>query len=123
MNMLFGKEWQIRNNHFLSVNGRLKFLGGNRRIPVDHVRSIEAREIMYDYKAAYTKHDPSIYQLDMTLTYKINRRKHSSSWALQVMNVLGRDEFYGYDYNYKSGNVEADRVRVIVPSVSYKIEF
>jgi len=80
-------------------------------------------EVIYDYSRGYTEQEPNIYQLDMTLTYKINRRKHSSSWALQVMNVLGRKEFHGYDYNYNTGEVEIDEVRVVVPSISYKIEF
>jgi len=123
VNLLFGKEWQVRKDHILGINGRGRFLGGNRRVPVDFETSEAMGEVIYDYSRGYTEQEPNIYQLDMTLTYKINRRKHSSSWALQVMNVLGRKEFHGYDYNYNTGEVEIDEVRVVVPSISYKIEF
>lgn len=123
INLLFGKEWQVRKNHFFSINSKLYFMGGNRNIPVDYDASEVAMDVIYDYSRAYEGRDPNIYQLDLTLTYKINRRKHSSSWALQVLNVLGRDEFYGYSYNYKSGRVEPENIMVIVPSISYKIDF
>jgi len=123
VNLLFGKEWQVRKNHMLSVNGRLNFLGGNRHIPVDYETSEAVHDVVYDYTHAYEGHDPNIYQFDLTLTYKINRKHYSSSWALQVLNVFGRKEFYGYNYNYKTAHVERDEVLVIVPSISYKIDF
>jgi hypothetical protein len=123
VNLLFGKEWQIRKNNILGVNGKVHFLGGNRNIPIDEPNSLIAQDIVYDYSRAYEGRDPAIYQFDLTLTYKINKKNHSGSWALQVMNVLGRKEYYGYVYNYKSGSVETEKVRVIVPSLSYKIDF
>lgn len=123
VNLLFGKEWQIKKHHIFSVNGRLNLLGGNRHIPVDYETSEIIHSVIYDYTRAFEEHDPDIYQFDLTLTYKVNHKRYSGSWALQVMNVFGRNEFYGYDYNYKTGHVEKDKVRVIVPSISYKINF
>ncbi len=123
VNLLFGKEWQVQKNHMLSVNGRLNFLGGNRHIPVDYETSEAVHDVVYDYTHAYEGHDPNIYQFDLTLTYKINRKHYSSSWALQVLNVFGRKEFYGFNYNYKTARVERDEVLVIVPSISYKMDF
>jgi hypothetical protein len=123
VNILFGKEWQVRKNRFFSINGRMHFLGGNRHIPVDPESSGLAEDVIYDYSRAYEEHNPGINQFDLTLTYRINRKNHTSSWALQILNVLGRQEFYGYSYNYKTGRVQEDEVRVIVPSISYKIDF
>jgi hypothetical protein len=39
------------------------------------------------------------------------------------MNLLGAEEHYGYRYNYRSDAIEEDAVAVVVPSISYKIEF
>jgi len=121
--LLFGKEWQTRNKNIFSINGRLNFMGGSRLAPVDYERSHFAEEVVYDYSRIYEKHKPDIFQLDLTLTYRINKRNHSSSWALQVLNVLGHKEYYGYSYNFRTGSVETDKVVVIVPSLSYKIDF
>ena len=90
---------------------------------VDPESSGLAEDVIYDYSRAYEEHNPGINQFDLTLTYRINRKNHTSSWALQILNVLGRQEFYGYSYNYKTGRVQEDEVRVIVPSISYKIDF
>jgi hypothetical protein len=123
VNFLFGKEWKVRDNNILGINGKFHFLGGNRNIPINLESSINQHDIVLDYTRAFEEHDPSIYQFDLTLTYKVNKKKYSGSWALQVMNVLGRKEFYGYSYNYRSGMPEAEKVIIIIPSVSYKIDF
>lgn len=123
VNLLFGKEWQVKKHHIFSVNGKLYVMGGNRHIPVDYETSELIHSVIYDYTRAFEEHDPDIYQFDLTLTYKVNHKRYSGSWALQVMNVFGRNEFYGYGYNYKTGCVEKDEVRIIVPSISYKIDF
>jgi hypothetical protein len=123
LNVLFGKEWQVRKNNILGVNGKLHFLGGNRNIPIDEQNSILAHDMVFDYTRAYEEHDPSIYQVDLTLTYKINKKNYSGSWALQIMNVLGRKEYYGYSYNYNTGKPEIQQFTIIIPSISYKIDF
>lgn len=121
--LLMGKEWQTRKNNIFSINGRLNYFGGRRMAPVDYEISIATQDVVYDYSRIYEEQKPDIFQLDLTLTYKINKRKHSSSWALQVLNVLGRKEHFGYDYYVKTGQVKADEVVVVVPSLSYKIDF
>ncbi len=121
--LLFGKEWQTRKNNIFSINGRLNYLGGSRMAPIDYESSINSQELIYDYSRIYEKRKPDVFQLDLTVSYKINKKNHSSSWALQVLNVLGHKENYGYIYNFKTGNVENDEVVVVVPSISYKIDF
>ena len=66
---------------------------------------------------------PNVYHLNTTITYRINKKNHSSIWALQVMNALGSKEFYNYAYNFKTGKIDRDENTVVVPSISYKIEF
>jgi hypothetical protein len=61
--------------------------------------------------------------LDFTITYRINKKRYSGVWALQVKNVLLTPTFNGFDYNYKTKTVEKDQDKVILPVLSYKIEF
>ena len=60
-----------------------------------------------------------MYQIGTSL----NRKKHSSIWALQVKNVLGAPLNEGYFYNYKTKQIEEDQNVVFIPVVSYKVEF
>lgn len=124
-NLLFGKEWVLgaAKNRILGINGRLNVLGGQRTIPVDEDLSYRYGEIIYDYSRAFEAQKPMVYHLNASINYRINKKKHSSIWSLQVMNLLGSKEHYGYRYNYRSDAIEEDAVAVVVPSISYKIEF
>jgi hypothetical protein len=57
------------------------------------------------------------------MSYRINKKKHASIWSVQVLNLLGAEENYGYAYNYRTDQLESNELVVMVPSVSYKIEF
>jgi hypothetical protein len=122
---LFGKEWVLgfENNKILGVNGRLNILGGQRITPVDEELTREYGYIKYDNTRPFEDQKPTVYHLNASITYRINKKNHSSIWALQVLNLLGAEENYGYNYNYRTNTIEKDAVVVVVPSISYKIEF
>ena len=80
-------------------------------------------EILYDYARDFEDRKPMVYHLNASVTYRINKRKHASIWSLQILNALGTEEFYGYQYNYRTETIEEGSVRVVVPSIAYKIEF
>ncbi len=125
INVLFGKEWTLGavNNKILGINGRLNLLGGQRMAPLNKELTYSSEEIQYDYSRQFEDQKPPVYHLNVSVNYRINKRNHSSIWTLQVMNLLGTKEFYGYDYNYKSHTIDEDSVAIVVPSISYKIEF
>ena len=61
--------------------------------------------------------------MNATITYRINKRKHSSIISLQFINLLMAKENYGLYYNYQTHQVEHWEFAVPVPNLSYKIEF
>jgi hypothetical protein len=122
-NILFGKEFNLRNNKLLGLNGRLSYIGGERISPVLMAESINDKTIYYDETKAFENHTPATKYLDLTLTFRINKQKHSSVWALQVKNVLGSKNYEGYSYFYKTQTIENKGYTVIIPVLSYKIEF
>jgi len=125
VNFLFGKEWTLgaSRNKILGVNARLKAMGGQRMAPLDWDLSNELGEVKYNDTRPFEDQKPAIYQMDMTVSYRINKKNHTSIWSLQVLNVLGREEFYGYTYSYETNKVVEESLVIIVPNLSYKIEF
>ena len=125
VNLLVGKEWVLgrKQNKILGINGRLNFLGGQRMTPVDYNLSEDYRQVVYDYSRAWEDQKPVVYHVNASLTYRINKKNHASTWSLQVLNLLGSEEFYGYQYNYRENSVDESTVAVIVPSIAYRIEF
>ena len=122
-NMLVGKEFYLHNNKVLGINGRLNFMGGDRESPVDMEKSEEGKTVIYDDTKAYSAQMPATRFFDLTITYRINKSHHSSVWALQVKNVLGSPMYEGYSYYYKTGTIENNGVVIVLPILSYKIEF
>jgi hypothetical protein len=125
INVLFGKEWTLgaMKNKILGINGRLNLLGGQRMAPLNEELTYAYQEVQYDYSRQFESRKPPVYHLNASVNYRINKRNHSSIWTLQVLNVLGTKEFYGYDYNYRKHTIDEDSVSIIVPTIAYKIEF
>ncbi len=123
-NALVGREFSFKNNRrILGVNTRLNIVGGERVSPILTEKSREKRLAFFDESQAFQNQLPSTIYADLSVTYRINRAKHSSIWALQIKNLLGESTAEGYNYNYKTQSVVLDKSVVVVPSISYSIEF
>jgi len=60
---------------------------------------------------------------NLTVSYRMNKRNSAHEIALKVLNVNGCKEYYGHEYNQKTGTVEAHKSTISLPNLSYKIEF
>jgi hypothetical protein len=121
-NILFGKEF-IFGRNILGVNARLSLTGGERISPLMSEQSLTEKRVIYDEFKAFANQLPGTYNFDFTLTYRTNRKNYSGIWALQVKNMLGTPNFNGYEYNYKTQTIESVDLVIILPVLSYKIEF
>jgi len=125
-NVLAGKEWFLgkEDNKVLGVNGKFIVKGGNKTNKIDVDASHAARNIVYDNSKPFTRTLPSPPVLDLTVTYRINKAKYSSVWALQLKNAFASKDNYFDEYNLKSNTIMKNQGEAIVlPIVSYKVEF
>ncbi len=75
-------------------------------IPLDRELIINQGDVIYDYSRPFEDQKPNIFHLNASITYRINKKKHSSIWSIQVLNLLGAEENYGYAYNYRTDQLE-----------------
>ncbi len=122
-NLLVGKELFTQKNRILGVNVRFNIMGGERTSPISEEESIAEKNIVYDETHPFSEQLSPINYLDFTLTYKTNHKNYSGMWALQVKNALACKNDYGYYYNYRSNSIEKDELTLVIPVLSYKIEF
>ena len=126
-NLLFGKEFYLNKNKMkqkvLGLNGKVNIMGGERFTPVLEDQSIAAKRIIYDYKHLYEKRTDPTVMVNIGISYRVNKLKHSSVWSLQVINLLGSSTSQGYYYNLKENKVAVDKYKLVIPNLSYKIEF
>lgn len=124
-NALAGKEWQAgaSGNKWWSVNLGLTVMGGRKMSPLDESASLIAREDVRDESRAFEDAEPMVFGLDMTISLRKNKPKYSSVWSLQMKNMAGTPEFDGYVYNYQQNAMIKKESVIMVPNLSYKIEF
>ena len=123
LNLLFGKEFFTKKKNIMGINARFNFLGGERYSPVLTNESIENETVIYDETKAFEEQYPPMYYLDATLTYRINKKNHSSIWAVQLKNALGAPMIEGFMYNYKTNDIQRLDNVIVTPVISYKLEF
>ena len=124
-NFLIGKEWHLGNSgkNVLNVNIRATYQGGNHYSPVRETESKATKSVIFDESKAYSlQYDPML-NLHLTLSYRINKRKLSQEIALKILNATKQADFNGFKYNYKTATTEKDLERIVIPNLSYRIEF
>ena len=80
-------------------------------------------EVVYDESRAFEEQKPNVYYLHFTLNYRKNKPRHASIWSFQILNALGAPEYFGYRYNYLNNTIDMDQQTIVIPHISYKIEF
>lgn len=128
MNSLIGKEWAIgkRKNNLFSTNIRLNYLGGNRIESINELKSVQYQDVVYgevDGTLSFAEKHPDTPILSFTLSYRKNKPKHSSVWSLQVLNATQTADFETAIFNTKTQLIEKKYSKIMVPNLSYKIEF
>jgi hypothetical protein len=122
-NILLGNEFTIRKKNILSINFRASIAGGEYYIPIDIQQSmIQNREVL-DYNKIYTERLPNIYYIDLGISYRINWKKASGIFSLQVKNLLNRKTISEYTYNNITKEIEESKSLGILPMVGFKLEF
>jgi hypothetical protein len=125
INALAGKEWKLGkdNQNLFGANLRFTYMGGDYIIPVDEAQTIDQGMIIEDYEHAWEEKLSDAPILSLSLNYRINKARHSSQWSLQIINVLGYKEYTGYSYDAAAQSIQKTADRLIIPNISYKIEF
>ncbi|TRX59993.1 carboxypeptidase-like regulatory domain-containing protein [Fulvivirga sp. M361] len=124
-NVLFGKEWFLgaAKSNILGLNIRAGYQGGQRFTPVNFDASIENRDVIeLEHQAYQGQLDPSLV-LHFSATFRINKPKRSSVWTLSLINASMTEEFEEFDYNFQTNTIDKISEALIIPNLSYKIEF
>lgn len=124
LNALFGKEFYFANNRkVLDVNARVSVTGGERYSPILESQSLAQKRVIYDESRAFSEQFRTLTYADLTVNYRINHRKSSSVFSFQMKNILGAPIYIDHNYNYQTGQIELSKATLVIPNISYKIEF
>ncbi len=125
VNALAGKEWQAgkKAQNVFRLNIRCSIQGGNHYSPVDARQSYQEKEIVYDEFQAFSRQAPPVFNAHLTASYRINKTNRSTEIAVKILNLTAQPDFYGYRYNLQTHTADKDLSSVVIPNISYRIEF
>jgi len=124
VNALFGKEFFFKENtRVLDLNMRVSVVGGERYTPVMEEESIQQKMIVEDESRAFEHQFSPLMYVDLGINYRINHRKASSLFSMNIKNLVGTPVYEGIDYNFRTGEVQITKSTYVLPVLRYKIEF
>lgn len=127
LNTMIGKEWMLGKNkqNILSVNLKFTYQGGDRYTPVDLEATLShpTKEVQYDETKAFSEQYPVMFMTNASVSYRINKKKVSHTFAFQGINITGTKEYYEHAYNFKTEKIERLYNSIAIPNISYKLNF
>jgi hypothetical protein len=125
VNALAGKEFApYRNkNKIVGINLKLTAQATERFHAIDHQSSKENQAVVYDLSQPYAQRGYHTIFFDMTLSQKNNYKNHSTTFGLQVKNILQSANDFAHLYNFRDERVELVRTPVMVPNLFFRVQF
>lgn len=125
VNLVAGKEWMVgkQKQNILGINTRLFFQGGDRYTPVDEEKSNQTHDIEFDETRAFSKKFNPAINGDISINYKINKKRISHEFSLKILNIGGYTGMHYYKYNETTMEIKKEKGIGVMPNISYKIYF
>lgn len=127
INGLFGKEWMLGRSkqNVLGINLKLTLQGGERYSPVDEPATLAHpdMETQYDESKAFSKQLSPMFLANYSISYRMNRNKVSHEFAVKGGNATGYKEYFGHEYNLKTGIIEPRRIKNSIFNIVYRLDF
>lgn len=127
--ILAGKEWMIGKNVF-NISAKYSIQGGLRYTPVDvdQMRANVSKGIIdndpiYKDNEAFTKRFDPTGVVDLTVSYKINKRKVSHTFAFEGLNILGSQAPQYQRFDLGTNDVRVDKAGISLPNIFYRLDF
>jgi hypothetical protein len=107
----------------LGVNIRLNLMGGGYYTPLDEAASLAGQRPVEDENRIMDSHSSPTFTAHITVSYKINRPGLGHEFGVKMLNVTGSKDFYNFDYNYRTKQMEQTTAAISIPNIYYKISF
>ncbi|MEI6766154.1 MAG: TonB-dependent receptor [Bacteroidota bacterium] len=131
VNMLAGKEFNLKfrkkkeekRKKSFTVNLKTTLSGGQRYSPINTDESMAAKKPVYIDELAYSKQFPYYNRTDLKLIYKMNGKRITVEWSLEITNIFNQKNVYTQTFNHKTGETyfTYQLGRMIIPQ--YRIIF
>jgi hypothetical protein len=78
---------------------------------------------IYKDNEAFTKRFDPTGVVDLTVSYKINKRKVSHTFAFEGLNILGSQAPQYQRFDLGTNDVRTDKSGISLPNIFYRLDF
>jgi hypothetical protein len=122
-NLLAGYERKLGPKTMLTFDIKTVWAGGKRYIPIDVQASRDEEEEVRDYSRAYESKYDDYFRTDVRIGFKINGRKVSQEWGLDLQNVTGFQSIFTQGYDAQKDEIYTAYQQGFMPMMLYRINF
>jgi hypothetical protein len=119
-NGLGGYEFKLGKSSLLSVGVRTVYAGGKRFIPL--IVNTEG-EAEYDFDNAFATKTASYFRTDLRIGIKVNMKRVTQEWALDLQNLTNHKNIYGQNFNEDTKQVNYSYQQGFYPMFLYRLTF
>lgn len=124
MNGLIAKEWKVSKRGILNAGGKITMAGARRYSPMDTLASRRQREYIEQDALKNTLRFGNAYaRLDLRVSYKINAKRITHEFALDLVNVTNRRNVLKYSYTSETPYYKEEYQLGFLPLFYYKLDF
>ncbi|MBL7765324.1 MAG: TonB-dependent receptor [Chitinophagaceae bacterium] len=123
VNMLLGYDLILNKKSLLSINAKATLLGGRRYTPLDEAASKQGLQAVYIDSLAFTLQHPAYFRPDIRIAYRLNWKKVSQEFALNINNFINRDNIQSLEYDRTRNAIGYSYQIGFFPVIQYRLEF
>lgn len=123
LNALGGYQVALTKTMSIDMNLRVIWSGGKRNLFIDLEQSKLANETVYDDARAYSVRETDYFRFDGRVALKINGKKITQEWALDITNLTNHKNIYSSYYDTELKDIAYVYQQGLYPMVLYRINF
>ncbi len=122
-NLLGGYEIKVGSNSILTADIKSVWAGGKRFVPINVDESASTSSEVRDWDRAYGEKYNDYFRTDLRFGFKVNGRRISQEWALDLQNLTGYRSIFMEGYDTGKDEVYAVYQQGFMPMFLYRIQF
>ncbi len=124
-NVVGGKEFRFGNNKnkIIGLNCKVNWTGGKRDTPILLKSSVDLGRTVYDELSRNTLQYGDYFRIDIGLNFKINFKRFSHFFSVNVQNVTNRKNMSKRYFDPNLSTLQTYRQSGLIPVFNYRIEF
>jgi len=125
-NLLLGKELKVGERGVLSIGSKVSWAGGRRYGLVDTIASAALKEVVYLDDQFNDFQFKDYFRLDLKVNYRINTKKLTHEFGLDIVNILGTKNLLNLTYAPTPDNptrITENQQLGFFPIFYYRVDF